>query len=408
MELWDNLFAQETFVILKAMLMFIIIALAGWGIIYKIDDKHSIPIRFFMGMNISMMVSVLIYIATSMMRVADIIDRYYTETMIFSVLSVFFLLISLNLARCGTLQIYNKAIPWYMIWLAPVIVLFWQGMLQYKGIQSVIAMSLPSTLAISIVCLKAIWETVQLSKGTSKADKLLQTSPFILIVAGTLYRAVYVLVDVIAQGNFWGAAQNIDDTQKYYLWTLFVSVAYLNILMMIHLLQDQIASIRFLSKRDTLTSAYNRAELTSIIQKQLHNVSSNREKFSVIIFDLDFFKKVNDTLGHIGGDAALIHSVKIAKDSVRKLDTVGRYGGEEFVIVCPQTALDGAMFCAEKIRVALETTKFVHDGAEYELTASFGVTECKYNDTFNTLINRADNALYEAKNTGRNKVVKAQ
>ncbi len=120
-----------------------------------------------------------------------------------------------------------------------------------------------------------------------------------------------------------------------------------------------------------------------------------------MILDLDHFKEINDSYGHPVGDMVLKEIAGILKNNVRGCDTAGRWGGEEFLIVLPQTDLYNAMAAAEKIRSVMEETEFSVAG---HVTCSFGVASVRKDDDQDKLLSRADKALYEAKNSGRNRV----
>jgi diguanylate cyclase (GGDEF)-like protein len=153
---------------------------------------------------------------------------------------------------------------------------------------------------------------------------------------------------------------------------------------------------------DALTGLANRAEL----QRAMHR--ANLAGGAVIALDLDHFKKVNDGLGHAAGDAALIHLAAVLRDQVRGMDTVARVGGEEFVIWLPDASRDVGVMIAERVRSALAARVFDWQGTARPLTASFGVSACP--DTsraIDNLLAQADQALYRAKEQGRDRVVAA-
>jgi diguanylate cyclase (GGDEF)-like protein len=129
-----------------------------------------------------------------------------------------------------------------------------------------------------------------------------------------------------------------------------------------------------------------------------------RSPLSLIMADLDHFKKVNDTGGHPDGDFVLKETARLLLASCRTLDIAGRYGGEEFILVLPDTARAGAQAAAERLRAEVERHPFVHEGRRYAVTVSLGVAELSEFDTADDLIKRADEALYAAKRKGRNRV----
>ncbi len=168
--------------------------------------------------------------------------------------------------------------------------------------------------------------------------------------------------------------------------------------------------IKKLSITDPLTGCYNRNYLSRQLAKEITRTIRYQTSISVILTDIDFFKKVNDTFGHSAGDRVLVEFVSLIHQTIRKdLDWVARYGGEEFVIVLPETAYDHACDCTERLRKTIAGTPVIHDGIPIAITASFGVTTLApalITDNFSTdrLIDTADHFLYQAKENGRNRV----
>lgn len=156
-----------------------------------------------------------------------------------------------------------------------------------------------------------------------------------------------------------------------------------------------------LSHTDALTGISNRLKLDEVMLKELARVRRGTPHFSVIMGDLDFFKRFNDNFGHLAGDQILIEIAAAIVPICRLTDTVGRWGGEEFLIICPETSCEGAMILAEKVRKAVESLPLHRYGT---VTISLGVTCSKLDDDINTVIQRADKALYLAKSAGRNQV----
>ena len=156
-----------------------------------------------------------------------------------------------------------------------------------------------------------------------------------------------------------------------------------------------------LSVTDKLTQLYNRVRLDEIFSVEIAKFHRYNTSFSVILIDIDFFKDVNDTYGHNAGDSLLQEIAKVLRSSVRIEDVVGRWGGEEFIILSNNYTVEGVMQLAEKIRKNIEEYDFKVVGKR---TASFGVAILNKDDTQESLIYRADKSLYHAKKTGRNKV----
>jgi len=155
---------------------------------------------------------------------------------------------------------------------------------------------------------------------------------------------------------------------------------------------------------DALTGLDNRASLMYKLEYFYAQYKRKKEKFSLIIFDLDFFKQVNDTYGHLEGDEILRQVAAVASEAVREVDTLARYGGEEFIVVLPNTNMSLALQVAERIRSSIEASISVPDRA---ITASFGVVEIEEDMRIKDMIHFADLALYKAKEKGRNRIEEA-
>ena len=156
-----------------------------------------------------------------------------------------------------------------------------------------------------------------------------------------------------------------------------------------------------MAAEDSLTGLYNRRKINELIQYEIERSERYKKGFSIIIIDIDFFKHVNDRHGHLAGDELLKMFSRILKDTIRHTDKVGRWGGEEFVVLCPETNPEGAKSLANKIRNKIASTTFNDFGKQ---TASFGIACYHQGDTMDSMISQADEALYTAKNSGRNRV----
>ncbi len=159
------------------------------------------------------------------------------------------------------------------------------------------------------------------------------------------------------------------------------------------------------SMRDPLTGVGNRTALTQALTRELEVARRYKRPFSLMLVDIDHFKKVNDTVGHTAGDLALQHLVEKISASLRQIDEVFRYGGEEFVVLLAQTDKESAMLVAERIRESLVNAPLVLNDTPLKLTVSIGVSSYRRDDSEDCLFNRADRALYQAKRSGRNCVV---
>ena len=159
---------------------------------------------------------------------------------------------------------------------------------------------------------------------------------------------------------------------------------------------------------DSMTGLYNRRYLNMHLDSLCQKAAENDKPLSVAILDIDFFKSVNDTHGHDVGDQVLVQFADRIKDYIRNMDMGVRYGGEEFVIIMPETDLSQVAIVAERIRAAVAGAPFVADTASglLDATCSIGIASLHAGlETPEELIKRADSALYRAKHTGRNRVV---
>jgi two-component system, cell cycle response regulator len=175
-------------------------------------------------------------------------------------------------------------------------------------------------------------------------------------------------------------------------------------------LQDELAhrSAEFarISRIDALTGLYNRRHLEDRLQEVNGAAIRHNQPLSVIMLDIDFFKQVNDTEGHLGGDRVLQEFARRLQGEVRGEDAAGRWGGEEFLVILAQTDAEGALALAERIRVAIGSEPFTLDDHAIAVTMSAGSASGPLGD-IDELVRRADIALYQAKAAGRNRVVAA-
>ena len=158
------------------------------------------------------------------------------------------------------------------------------------------------------------------------------------------------------------------------------------------------------SKEDPLTGCLNRAGFSGVLLREQEKLNRTGTPVSFMIFDIDHFKNVNDTYGHLVGDEVLVNLAKLVQSMIRNTDSLVRWGGEEFVILSEDTSIQNAAFLAEKLRKAIETTTLI---TQQQVTCSFGVTEMVPGEDPKSLIARADKALYSSKENGRNRVTVA-
>ena len=176
-------------------------------------------------------------------------------------------------------------------------------------------------------------------------------------------------------------------------------------------LKNDLVTARIEATTDALTGLHNRRGFDDQLKRLLNDRRRSGSGFSLIMADLDHFKDINDNYGHLVGDKVLQAFGKLLLDKTRETDYVARFGGEEFVLLLPNTSLDNAFIVAENIRKAIEKlrVKQAKTGTVISsITASFGVAVHRFDETASEILDRCDQAMYRAKHTGRNRTVKSQ
>jgi diguanylate cyclase len=173
----------------------------------------------------------------------------------------------------------------------------------------------------------------------------------------------------------------------------------------IHALEAKLQHLSELVREDQLTGSLNRRGLDDVFERETARADRRGTPLCIAILDLDDFKKLNDTYGHIAGDAALKHLVKIVKDTLRSMDVIARFGGEEFLILMPETSVEAAATTMTRLQRELTKHFFLHDNEKVLITFSAGVALRRPNEEQTELVKRADKAMYTAKQTGKNRVV---
>ncbi|WP_457643275.1 GGDEF domain-containing protein [Persephonella sp.] len=222
------------------------------------------------------------------------------------------------------------------------------------------------------------------------------------------YYVVSFIVITSMTGNKVGYLVNYEKDNTIFLFSetflmmyISVEIALLAMLAFLINIRTRSEKFRILSETDALTGIYNKGKFNQVLEEELKKVKRYGRPLGIILFDIDHFKKINDTYGHQVGDYVLKTIAKIVKENIRDTDTFARWGGEEFVILAPETDLNGLKILAEKLRKTIEEYPFEH---VEKVTSSFGITEAVPEDTTDTVIRRADEALYLAKERGRNRV----
>jgi diguanylate cyclase (GGDEF)-like protein len=174
-------------------------------------------------------------------------------------------------------------------------------------------------------------------------------------------------------------------------------------------LRERNRELHELSITDSLTGLYNRKHLMEVLTKEVARAERYQRPLAVLMIDVDHFKLYNDTCGHLAGDEVLRNIAAIFRGCLRESDCVGRYGGEEFLIILPETVADDAWRIADRIRSRLAEEDFPTDSKPVKITISGGIATFPGNGRSpESLLKSADAALYQAKNHGRNRVVPAE
>ncbi|MCP4596563.1 diguanylate cyclase [Neptuniibacter sp.] len=166
-------------------------------------------------------------------------------------------------------------------------------------------------------------------------------------------------------------------------------------------LREKNKELERISQTDHLTGVYNRLKTDQVIKNEVSRAERYGSSFSIMLFDIDHFKQINDSKGHQVGDVALVQLCNLVKSNIRETDLLGRWGGEEFMLVCPELSAAKAGQLAEKLRGLIENHSFPH---ALQITVSFGVAEYRNGDKPDELLSQADKLLYKAKDAGRNRV----
>jgi len=158
------------------------------------------------------------------------------------------------------------------------------------------------------------------------------------------------------------------------------------------------------AQRDPLTGIGNRSALEEALKREIDLAQRNAAPLAMMVLDIDHFKQVNDTYGHAAGDCALKRFAETVNDCARGSDMLFRFGGEEFVLLLNNTDIEGAALFGERIRNAIEQMELECDGSQFKITVSIGISTLRSKDSTESLFNRADHLLYNAKTGGRNRV----
>jgi len=170
-------------------------------------------------------------------------------------------------------------------------------------------------------------------------------------------------------------------------------------------LKDSVTKLKKLALTDSLTNLANRRAFVDAVETELARCQRNDLSATMLVIDLDYFKKINDTYGHLAGDEVLVHTAQILRRATRQYDIIGRLGGEEFAVFMTDTDASSSFEIAERIRQTIQATPTTVDDIPVAVTTSIGISIQTSPFTFKNLFNDADEALYHAKSLGRNQTV---
>jgi diguanylate cyclase (GGDEF)-like protein len=267
------------------------------------------------------------------------------------------------------------------------------------------AMVVVMSLAISCMFSLLALDNYQAQKSNlSKSANFIILTPLIAVSIVFLIRALVMFLFPSELNR--SAAINSVEAQPM-LWAYVILILLVNIILVSNAIIHLIQKIRDIANRDHLTKLWNRHALNTHLVQIQAQWERSQLPYSLLLVDIDHFKKINDTYGHVVGDHALLHVAQLLFSSLRKVDFICRYGGEEFLIVLPATKGDEAMLVATKLQSHLSQCPFDDTQPPLSITASIGCATMAPDMTYIQLLQMADKALYQAKQGGRNTICQA-
>ncbi len=188
---------------------------------------------------------------------------------------------------------------------------------------------------------------------------------------------------------------------------VFTAIAYLASLHRLQVMEVE-SELKRIANTDVLTGLKNRRHLLELVEVEVNRRERNECRLSLAVMDIDDFKAINDQYGHDVGDAVLVHVANLITSSVRKQDLVARWGGEEFLLLLPETGISGALKLADSIRCQIAAMPIMVKGKTINVSVSIGLSEFTTDELFDSAFVRSDNALYSAKSSGKNKAIVAE
>ncbi len=317
-------------------------------------------------------------------------DRHYRWLKYVSV-SVDIILLSIVIYTIGSYRTFKtEAFLLYFLWIALATIRFSPKLTLMTGLLSVL-----SYIAIAFLALAA--QTIELGTITDAfvSSKVSMTNLILKILFLSMFIGVAVYISNIYHSLVTKAIDKIlVEKQNHELSKRLKMLKSTQ-----KELFDKTRELRYISATDSLSTLYNRRKTDELLNTICEHAEIDDEAFSLILIDIDLFKRINDEYGHLVGDQVIIRIASYLKSNVRDEDAVGRWGGEEFLIICPGLNAASAKGLAERLRKEIQ---YNFSAFERTVTCSFGVTQWLEGDTPATLVNRVDKALYQSKENGRN------
>ncbi|MCR5883436.1 GGDEF domain-containing protein [Rhizobacter sp. J219] len=308
--------------------------------------------------------------------------------------------IGIVLMERGVRQFTGRSAPWwaYALLVGAVVAVSWVGLAPQYGALRVATVS----GLVALLCALTAWNIhVYARRDLGLAFGPWLALPLLLgamVFAARSARAV-VAPDTVVAELAVNNSLNIGSAVVFLVTALVFHLALVALVGM-----RLMAELRRLSRLDGLTDVFNRRAIDEQLHDEARRAVRSQRPFSVLMIDADYFKDINDRFGHAAGDDALRHLAKIMKAQMRDVDRIGRFGGEEFVVLLPGTASTEALSAAERLRDALLRRPWAWQGESMSLTVSIGVAAWRGpQDEVASLLKRADAALYRAKSLGRDR-----
>ncbi len=310
--------------------------------------------------------------------------KYVSTTLDVVVLSMFIYAI-------GTFRSFKtEAYLLYFAWIGLATIRFSPKLTLITGLSSLLAYLIITTLALAN-------QTIEL--GTITESFMTPKVSLINIVLQMIFLGMFVGIAVYISNIYRTLVARAIDKVLVEKQNLELSKTLKTLKKTQEVLHDTNRELRYISQTDGLSKLYNRRKTEELLRMCCERAQQYNERFSLILLDIDLFKKINDEYGHPTGDKVIIQIAENLKVNVRDEDAVGRWGGEEFLIICPGLEAERTAGLAERLRKDIQ---FNCNELERTVTCSFGVTQWKEGDTTASIVNRVDKALYQSKDAGRN------